>query len=641
MSYPERMVRCKILAPKRYLSPVISTLYDLGLYHVTPHIKGDLDIGSPFEEAEELSELLVKIRSITSAFPISSIKKINLNSKSKKNAIKIITKIYDDFISAEKNFDQLKSEKSKVQKKLELLKLVQKNNIDIKDLKNSKYLFYSAGTIIKKNIEEKIMQKDITIFKHNNYVFIISLEEKKEFVQSVLTEFGFNSIDIQDDNIQDIIKTQEKIVSDELKLKKILKRIQKEIPTLNGLAETFSEEIKMHELPLNFAVTESSFIANGWIPKNNQASVESEIDANTKGKVHIEFTEAGHNESPPVKLQNKRLVSPFEVLQRLYDLPLYREIDPTSIFFFTFPLFFGFMLGDIGYGLVLLGGFYLLKKKMPQAAQFAEVLMFAAGMSIVFGFVFGEFFGFEHISVQSGKALCDSIGICFPEHTMISHGIESTVADFPRLINRAHGHMNVFGFEMLTVLVIGAIVGFIHVNFGFILGFINELRGHGFKHALMAKLSWIIIEIGIILSVASLILGWSQIPTIGGVIIALIGIILLGIGEGIQGLVEIPALVSNMLSYMRLGAVGLASVGLAVVVNENFVLPMLDKGGIFILFGLLIGIVGHAINIALGVIGPFLHSVRLHYVELFSKFFHGGGLPYEPFTKNTNNGGEK
>jgi len=109
---------------------------------------------------------------------------------------------------------------------------------------------------------------------------------------------------------------------------------------------------------------------------------------------------------------------------------------------------------------------------------------------------------------------------------------------------------------------------------------------------------------------------------------------MLGKGEGIQGIVELPSLFSNMLSYMRLGAVGLASVGLAVVVNEELAMPFIEKGGVFILIGILIMLLGHGINILLGVIGPFLHGVRLHYVEFFSKFFQGGGKEYTPFTKS-------
>ena len=102
-------------------------------------------------------------------------------------------------------------------------------------------------------------------------------------------------------------------------------------------------------------------------------------------------------------------------------------------------------------------------------------------------------------------------------------------------------------------------------------------------------------------------------------------------GEGVQGIVELPSIFSNMLSYVRLGAVGLASVGLAVVVNEKLTLPYFEKGGWFIALGIFALVVGHVINIALGVIGPFLHSLRLHYVEFFSKFFKGGGVLYSPF----------
>ncbi len=120
-----------------------------------------------------------------------------------------------------------------------------------------------------------------------------------------------------------------------------------------------------------------------------------------------------------------------------------------------------------------------------------------------------------------------------------------------------------------------------------------------------------------------------------GIVLSLIGFTLLAVGEGVQGLVEIPALASNMLSYMRLGAVGLASVGLAVVVNENLAMPFIEKGGIFIVIGILVMFIGHTINMMLGVIGPFLHGIRLHYVEFFSKFFQGGGVEYEPFEKTT------
>ena len=201
-------------------------------------------------------------------------------------------------------------------------------------------------------------------------------------------------------------------------------------------------------------------------------------------------------------------------------------------------------------------------------------------------------------------------------------------------MNRMGSSMNVFGYEVLSVLVIGAIVGFIHLNLGLLFGFIGEKYSHGLKHAIMAKLSWMIIELGAIVAVLALMKLFIPQMVWVGAAIAIAGVVLLAKGEGIQGVVEIPALLSNTLSYMRLGAVGLASVGLAMVVNEKLAMPFIEKGGWFILVGILLMILGHAINILLGIIGPFLHGVRLHYVEFFSKFFQGGGVEYQPFAKN-------
>ena len=200
-------------------------------------------------------------------------------------------------------------------------------------------------------------------------------------------------------------------------------------------------------------------------------------------------------------------------------------------------------------------------------------------------------------------------------------------------MHRASTKTNLFGYDILTVLIIGAIVGFIHLNLGLFLGFLNEAASHGWKHAVMAKLSWMIMEAGIIFAVLGGMGIFLPLVKWMGIIIAVIGVVMLVKGEGVQGAVEIPGLFSNMLSYMRLGAVGLASVGLAVVVNEKLALPFFEKGGIFIFFGIIIMILGHGINLLLGVIGPFLHGVRLHYVECFSKFFHGGGVEYAPFSR--------
>jgi len=633
-----RMVKCRILAPKSQASLVINTLYDAKLYHLTPHKKNEnnLDIGVPLANAESYSNALVKIRSVLSQFPVG-IKK-NLPELDQKNwpvYEKGINKLYTDFIEIQEKNKQLRAEESTVHNAQETLKIFQKFQVDLAGLNHSRYLTYFFGTVEKKdNLETSFPDSSLTAI--DKHILLVGQKENRESLATGLQLFGFQEIPLnyQKDlnteithNRQQLNKVKEQLNS----LEKQMAKIEKDLPMLRALEEKVSEEIKKEELPLSFAVTSSSFVAEGFLPQEDSEKLKRLLENNTKNKIHVEISQPTKNDKPPIKLNHKKLVTPFEFLIRLFDLPKYKEIDPTSLVFLTFPLFFGFMLGDVGYGLVLLLGFWLLKKKVPAAKQLASILMFAALISIIFGFVFGEYFGFEHVSLETGKAWCDNLGICLNPHEVESHGVTSMVADFPRLLNRAHGMMHVFGFDILSVLVIGAIVGFIHVNLGLLFGFVNELESHGFKHAFMAKFSWIMLEIGLILIVLKVMGIFGSLMLWLGLVIIALSLYLLGKGEGIQGLIEIPALFSNMLSYMRLGAVGLASVGLAVVVNENLGMPFIEKGGFFIVIGILIMIIGHGINILLGIIGPFLHGIRLHYVEFFGKFFHGGGKEYKPF----------
>ncbi|MFH1696023.1 MAG: V-type ATPase 116kDa subunit family protein, partial [Candidatus Micrarchaeota archaeon] len=196
------------------------------------------------------------------------------------------------------------------------------------------------------------------------------------------------------------------------------------------------------------------------------------------------------------------------------------------------------------------------------------------------------------------------------------------------LLNRVH--------DLQLMLLISILVGLIHITLGFFIGFYNVLIQHGFKEAVFEKGSWLIIEAGGLLVISEMILGMTSFGNILGGIMLLAGIILLFKGEGVQGIIELPAILSNTLSYARLFAVGLASVQLALIINK-FATQFFQQGGLMIIAAILILLLGHLINILLGLIGPFLHSLRLHYVEFFGKFYEGGGKRFLPFGAEKNN----
>jgi len=653
MLYTERMSHVMIVAPKHYQEKVIDRLYELGACHIEDHQKSDqLDIGKPLEKGEKLAEILVKIRAIISYLGIeTAVSNGKAKELTEKDYYELGKKSKELYLDVVKQLDAIKQSDQQIQElaeKAKLLDIVTRLHLKVETLKETRALAHAVGTVdsierLRGRLDTVTKRYELSSAKDDkrNLVAIFFEQGKKDAVMQALHEAGFAEINLAGLELfpQGAEKLQRKIAGlrqERHAAEQRLQRIRQEHESfLLRNERMLAEESKKAEAPLRFAATGRSFMVKGWIPKRQLGHAIGELNRITGGKIHIEAEEPKPKESVPIKLKHPALMQPFEFLTRLYELPNYKEIDPTVLMFFTFPLFFGIMLGDVGYGLVTLLLFLGLKRKIPEGKALLNILIFASIVSIGFGFAFGEYFGFEHVAPETGEKLCSNAGICLHEEEIEHHGETITVATFPRLLSRAESRMDVFGYDVLSILVIGAVIGFIHLNLGLLLGFWNALHHHGFMHAFLEKISWMILEAGVILIAVSA-QGVFPISIWAGTIVLLAGVIGIYFGDGIPGLVEMPAIFSNMLSYMRLGAVGLASVGLATVVNENLAMPMMERGGIFIILGALIFLFGHAINIGLGVLGPFLHAVRLHYVEFFTKFYQGGGIEYTPFGREHN-----
>jgi V/A-type H+-transporting ATPase subunit I len=346
--------------------------------------------------------------------------------------------------------------------------------------------------------------------------------------------------------------------------------------------------------------TSRSFIVEGWLPAAAFDRLTGHLSARLGPEVVIEAVsrEEWSGEDAPVVLHNPRLFRPFETVTRMLPLPRYGTIDPTPFVGVFFPMFFGLILGDIGYGLVLAGLALLLRHRGAPGSTLravAEILGACAGFSVLFGLAFGEFFG------DLGRRW-------FGLH--------------PLLLDREEA--------LLPFLGLAVAIGFVHILLGLVLGIINNVRGHP-RHAVgqgAAAVMVVTITVALLAAVKVLPGGFFT----PAVVILLAAFPVLVIAEGIIAPIEFLSTLSNILSYARIMALGTASVMMAVVANRLAG----TMGGVVV--GLLFGLLFHLVNFALGIFAPTIHGLRLHYVEFFGKFYSPGGQEYRPFTHWRPNG---
>ena len=613
MLYPEEMAKITIAGPDSHINGVISKLHELKVMHIVDHKKNEFDIGAPLENANRISDLIVRIKSIISYLNKFAGKERKVADAAKLNFSQLgrdSLKLEAEINSKTEILKEIEGKINNLSGMLQTLEKIESLGISLNSFTDYESIGYFLGYLAKtEGLEESLkkltanFEMKISEYKGKKIIALFITKDKLQEAEAVLKKFGFSAIDttplkaIGGDVSSRISIVSKKISSLENGKRQALKELKmladKWLDILECNQIILDAELEKAEAPLRFAKTSDAFVIKGWVPKRQLDNVIKILEKTTSKKIYIKTEKIEEHDNVPIELKNYSAAKPFELFMKLYTLPRFNEIDPTFLVFLGFPLLFGFMLGDIGYGLTTLAIAWMLKKKMPKAAGFLNIIMWASAATILFGALFGEFFGFEEL-----------------------FGVE-----LPHILSTAH--------QIQELLILAVIVGVLHINLGIIVGFINIKHEHGLLAAIYEKGSWILLQ----LSVAVLALSYMKlllVPVWAGYIGILASVVMLYKGEGIKGLVELPGIFSNMLSYARLMAIGLASVELALVIN-SFAEEFFKEGGFMIIAAVLLLVVGHAVNIGIGILGSFLHSLRLQYVEFFTKFFTGGGQEFKPF----------
>jgi V/A-type H+-transporting ATPase subunit I len=631
MLKPVKMVKIRVIGLNMYKSTIIDDMHDLNVIQIE---NTDQEVAKIFNvpnlntKYKMLADNLSKFKGFLSILPERPVKEKKyfssqeelLDSISKIPIAGELSKLKDD----EDKYNSIIRESQTVLKPLEIISGFRE---DLSILNND----YVESFIIESDQENNNLRTDYSVFTDmgNGYSIVtINRKNEPEFLSLLSSKtYGIMKVPELNGKVKDNIESQNKIITDtEGYLNGITSSLNalsdKYYETIAQITEQLEIYVKEEEILSNIASSENAFAMEGWIPASEYENVSNILNKDSNNTVMIRAIET--KEDPPTKLSNPKHFKIFEFFIRFYSLPEEYEFDPTLIFALVFPVFFGLMVGDAGYGLaILLVSLFIIhridhppaKSHIPRKISrfvlmimgknslktLAKALIPSSIIAIIFGIVFNEFFGFT----------------IYPVPFQIS----------PTPVPVTH---------IGLLLVISGYIGLAFVTFGFVLGIINNMYINHRKAAI-AKIGWILMAWSFAILGLNLIHRISLSPTefssLIGYVMLIVGFVMVIVFEGTLSLMEIPSIISHVLSYTRIVGILLASVVLALVINTVFRATLSDPF-YFIILGVIILVVGQLFNLLIAVFEPGIQGARLLYVEFFSKFYFGNGKQFSPFGSN-------
>ena len=651
-----RMKKFRVVFLQRMQDRLVSELHELGLTQLREVSDARVSRKTAGEELLELSSLITKLRNIQGFLGAGKFKPVEvemspllLRRKAKRLIEELEPKV-NELRAKRKELDERREELSIQRSIIEELKEFQ---LSLDRLRPTERVHVATGKVAEDVVKgfseeaERVLEGKVLIHTfgrgRERVLLVMCKREDQGKLMPLFYRYGVEPFEIPpipqlpvealssiDDEMKRLERGEKSLSK---KMGALAKRWLGELNVVLELLEIHRERVESGRL---FGYTYATVVVEGWVPERDLSRLEKTIAGVTRGRyiLRVEEPSPSEVEETPVELDNPRYVKDFEFITRMYSLPKYDEVDPTLFISITFPLFFAFCLTDAGYGLLLatfMGfGLWFAKALSP---SLRKAMVACSLTTIPIGAMLGGWFGVGPVWIDPIEnpipflKLAVFVGIF---HILWGFGLGGAVKDVFRRDWRelGLGHLprilTTIGFFGLTFSALGVGLLEFGINFRF------------------PKMG--IFEVFIPTVQAPLVVSVSRGIFYLGLALAMLGAALSGkglrekIGGPIGVIYSLTGLVADAASYSRLMALGMATGVIAFAINHIVGsmyggvagLPIFIAAplGALLVFGLFLA---HCFNIFIQSLGAFIHTMRLHFVEFFSKFFEGGGIGFEPF----------
>jgi len=527
--------------------------------------------------------------------------------------------VYRELRQADEKLMALRNEETRLQNLRLLLQPWEELDLPLQEIRHTAQVCLESGVLPAEELAAfrtaltaaaaEAFLAEVHTDRDESFILTAYAASSKEALQEALRQFTFNRqifTSLQGTAGENLQRIKDELEQAAIQRRAVLEEAGKQAAfreQLNLYGDYLVMERDKNQLVQSLARTENAFVMDGWVKENDLARLVQKLALECKTVICL-AREPEKDEPYPVAMENPPFVAPYEFITSLYGTPKPRGIDPTLALTPFFVAFFGLCMSDGGYGVIIaaLGAWMLWKVRLKPALRHVFKIVFACGLStIFFGALIGGWFG----------------GLIPVEPFFFN-----ALVDPMRMLIYALG------------------IGIFQIFTGMGIMFYWKIKEGKWMDAVFDQLFWVLFLAGLIMLALPQVGGVGRIMAIG----AAVGLVLTQgrtqkgivkkILSGLFSLYNVTAYLGDILSYSRLLALGLATSVIAMSVN--MLSAMLGGTIIGTVFMVIMLLVGHLFNLVINILGAYVHSSRLQYLEFFNRFFESGGRPFKPFKMNTN-----